>query len=53
MKRKTKSEKCWLCDLSRPKPETVITVGCKTPGGKVCKEKKVKVHFGCYMDMDT
>ena len=53
MKKKTKIAKCWLCNSSRPKPTAIILVGCSKPGGKICKEKKVKVHFGCYMDMDA
>lgn len=48
-----KQEKCWLCGLSDPDPDTTITVECETPGGKHCKPYEVKVHFSCYMDMDA
>jgi len=50
-KEKINKEKCWLCGLSEP--DTTITVECKTPGGKRCKPHDVKVHFSCYMDIQT
>jgi len=46
-----KDKKCWLCGLS--KPDTTITVECEIPGGKHCKPHKVRVHFGCYMDIQS
>ena len=41
---------CWLCGGENP--DQTITVGRETPGGKKCKQKEVKVHNGCYMDME-
>lgn len=48
---KEEQKKCWLCGKSRP--NTTITVECKTPGGKKCRAHQVSVHFNCYMDMDA
>ena len=50
-KKKESKNKCWLCGGDGA--ETVITVECETPNGKHCKPKDVKVHFGCYMDIDA
>jgi len=44
------NRKCWLCSGS--KPDTTVTVECETPNGKPCKPKQVRVHFGCYMDIN-
>lgn len=41
---------CWLC--GKGNTNTTITVECETPGGKDCKPKEVRVHYGCYMDME-
>ncbi len=49
MKMIAEGRKCWLC--GKGKANTVIGTCCETPGGKPCKEKKVTVHWGCYMDM--
>ncbi len=46
-----KNEKCWLCNLSTPRPRVFITVASKGPGKRICKEKKVRVHSVCYMDI--
>ena len=44
---------CWLCGGSEnPHTFTEIETNCETPGGKHCPTKKVKVHFGCYVDID-
>lgn len=47
---KTEPRRCWLCDGENP--DTVVTVECETPNGKHCKEKNVKVHWSCYMDIE-
>jgi hypothetical protein len=44
------SRSCWLCKGAGP--DTTITVECETPGGKPCEPKQVRVHFGCYMDVE-
>ena len=41
---------CWLC--GGIDPEETIKVNCESPGGEECKEKEVKVHLGCYMDIE-
>lgn len=47
--RPEQEETCWLC--GGKEPDETIKVGCETPGGKPCKEKEVRVHNGCYMDI--
>lgn len=46
-----KLNKCWLCGKGRP--NTTITVGCNVPNGRSTKVHDVRVHYGCYMDMDS
>ena len=43
---------CWLCGGTEPPVGTTIKTNCETPGGKKCRTKEVKVHFGCFMDME-
>ena len=45
------TDECWLCGSEGAKIE--IIVECETPNGKTCPEKTVKVHYGCYMDIDA
>jgi hypothetical protein len=47
---KKEPERCWLC--SGAEPDTTIVVECDVPSGKVTEPHNVRVHFGCYMDMD-
>jgi len=44
---------CWLCNSVDPVPDTEIIVECETPGGEPCLPKKVMVHYGCYMDIES
>ena len=43
---------CWLCG-GREGPFISIWTGRVTPGGEKCRPMRVKVHNGCYMDMDA
>lgn len=45
-------ERCWLCGFPGDVTSTILT-NRETPGGKPCKTKPVRVHLGCYMDMDS
>ena len=49
-KKDENKEKCWLCGDNNP--DTTIKVGCNVPNGKATKLHSVKVHHGCYMDID-
>lgn len=48
--KKMKNNKCWLCGSSGA--DTTIIVECDVPRGKHTKPHNVRVHLGCYMDMD-
>ncbi len=41
---------CWLCGDTGP--TTTIITEAEYPNGPYCPPKEVKVHFGCYMDME-
>lgn len=47
---KPEQEKCWFCDGIEP--DTTINVACDVPNGKPTEPHDVRVHHGCYMDMD-
>ena len=44
--------KCWLCGRPIEGYYWEIKTNCETPNGKKCKTKAVKVHPGCYLDME-
>jgi len=50
-KKLDESGKCWLCGKGRP--NATILVGCDVPNGKKTRVHNVRVHFGCYMDMES
>ena len=43
-------EVCWFC--GGKDPNTEITVECDIPNGEPCEPKVVKVHMGCYMEVN-
>lgn len=45
-------ESCWLCGR-QDGPFVEIVTQRETPNGPKCKAKNVKVHNGCYMDVET
>lgn len=44
-------DKCWLC--GQDGADTTIVVECDVPNGKHTEPHEVKVHFGCYLDIES